>query len=123
MGFACIAYLNATLISGWRFFAEITSLEEKIKWADLVITGEGSIDSQSLQGKVIDGVLTIAQKYNKGVAAFCGVSKLGKTDNTILKCYQITSIEGNVEKCMTQAGSLLEELAFIAGEELLANFR
>lgn len=123
VGFACIAYLNATLISGWKFFAEITLLEEKIKWADLVITGEGSIDSQSLQGKVIDGVLTIAQKYNKSVAAFCGVSKLGKTDNTILKCYQITSLENNIEKCMTQAESLLKELAFTAGEELLANFR
>ncbi len=119
VGFACVAYLGATLIGGWKFFAELTQLEENIKWADIIITGEGSIDSQSLQGKVIDGVLTIANKYNKKVAAFCGISSLSKEDSQILKCYQLVSIENDIEKCISNADNLLEELAFKATNELL----
>lgn len=119
VGFACVAYLGARLISGWRFFAELTQLKQNIEWADLVITGEGRIDSQSLQGKVIDGVITIAKEYHKKVVAFCGISLLEPQETQKLECYQIVSIESNVENCMANANELLQELAFRASKNLL----
>ena len=51
---------------------EYTSLEEKIKDADMVWTGEGSIDFQTQYGKTPLGVAKIAKKYNKPVVAFAG---------------------------------------------------
>ena len=46
--------------------------EEALAWADLVITGEGRLDSQSMQGKVISGVLTLAQRNQVPVFAVVG---------------------------------------------------
>lgn len=119
VGFACKAYLGAKLVSGWRFFAEITNLQENIEWADLVITGEGKIDSQSLQGKVIDGVMSIANKYNKKTVAFCGICNLNAKEMKQLECYQICSLEKNPDICMEKAYQLLEQLAFNASADLL----
>ncbi len=72
LGFAFLAYLNGTLKSGIELIIAETGLEEKIKTADLVVTGEGRIDSQSCMGKTISGIAEIAKKYNKPVIAFCG---------------------------------------------------
>ncbi|SHS45946.1 glycerate kinase [Mycobacteroides abscessus subsp. abscessus] len=44
---------------------ELTGLEEKIKSGDIVITGEGSLDSQSVMGKVPFGIAKLARKYEK----------------------------------------------------------
>lgn len=72
MGFALMSYLGAQLKSGIRIVMEETGLEEEIKDADLVITGEGRLDGQSHMGKVPAGVAEIAKKYNKPVIAFSG---------------------------------------------------
>lgn len=121
VGFATTAYLGAKLLSGWRFFAEITKLQKNIEWADLVITGEGKIDSQSLQGKVIDGVMTIANSLNKKTVAFCGICNLNEQQLSELKCYQISSLESNPDVCMSKAYELLEQLSFNAAADLLGN--
>ncbi len=119
VGYAGLAFLGAELIAGWRFFAQITSLEESVQWADLVITGEGSLDSQSLSGKVVSGVLNLAAKYHKPVKIFCGVSKLTPTElegvsNMLpegVGCYQIASLGQPIEVCMREAAPLLQYLA------------
>jgi len=51
---------------------ELTNLEEKIKGADMVITGEGKIDQQTLFGKTVAGVASLAKKQHVPVIAFCG---------------------------------------------------
>lgn len=119
VGYAGLAFLGAELIPGWRFFAQITGLEESVRWADLVITGEGSLDSQSLSGKVVSGVLNLAAQYNKEVAIFCGVNKLapdemGTMAHTLPKgvhCYSIASLGHPLDVCMSQAATLLQQLA------------
>ena len=119
VGYAGLAFLEAELIPGWKFFAQITSLEESVQWADLVITGEGSLDSQSLSGKVVSGVLNLAAKYNKEVIIFCGVSKLtqAELENAAaalpqgLACYSIASLGHPLEVCMRDAAKLLRQLA------------
>jgi glycerate kinase len=111
VGYAGLAFLNAELVPGWKFFAEITSLEESVQWADLVITGEGSLDSQSLSGKVVSGVLNLASKYNKEVIIFCGVSKLVPEELGGIRCYSIASLGHPLDVCMSQAAPLLQQLA------------
>ncbi len=72
MGAALMAFFNAELISGVQLVMKYTALEEKIASADLIITGEGSIDKQTLHGKAIHGLTALAKKYNKPVVAFVG---------------------------------------------------
>jgi len=72
MGYAFRTFLNASLEPGIDIVLEETRLEAKIKDADIVITGEGRMDSQTVMGKAPVGVARIAKKYNKKVIAFCG---------------------------------------------------
>ena len=72
MGFAFLTYTNAKLQSGIRIVLEETGLEEYIKEADLVVTGEGMLDFQTAMGKAPVGVAKLAKKYGKTVIAFAG---------------------------------------------------
>lgn len=72
MGFAFLSYTNAVLESGIKIVLEETNLEEYIKEADIVITGEGRLDGQTVYGKAPVGVAKIAKKYDKTVIAFAG---------------------------------------------------
>ena len=72
LGFAIRVFLNGSVRSGFELISEQTGLEELIKHADLVITGEGKMDNQSLQGKVPVGIGRIAKKYHVPVIAFVG---------------------------------------------------
>lgn len=72
LGFAFLTYTNAVLESGIKIVLEETRLEDYVKDADLVITGEGRLDGQTVMGKAPIGVARIAKKYNKPVLAFAG---------------------------------------------------
>jgi glycerate kinase len=72
MGFAFLAYTNAVLESGIKIILEETKLEDYVKDADMVITGEGRLDGQTAFGKAPIGVAKIAKKYDKTVLAFAG---------------------------------------------------
>ena len=72
MGFAFLAYTNAVLESGIKIILEETKLEDYVKDADIVITGEGRLDGQTAFGKAPIGVAKIAKKYDKTVLAFAG---------------------------------------------------
>ncbi|MBR4061366.1 MAG: glycerate kinase [Lachnospiraceae bacterium] len=72
MGFAFLAYTNAVLESGIKIVLEETKLEDYIKNADIVVTGEGRLDGQTIFGKAPIGVADIAKKYDKSVLAFSG---------------------------------------------------
>ena len=72
LGFAFLAYTNAVLEPGIRIVLEETRLEDDIAQADMVITGEGRLDGQSVMGKAPVGVAGLAKKYGKKVLAFSG---------------------------------------------------
>ena len=72
MGFAFVSYLNGKLESGIDLVMRTTRLEEKIKDADLIVTGEGRLDGQTAMGKAPIGVAKLAKKYGKTVIAFSG---------------------------------------------------
>lgn len=72
LGFAFLTYTNAVLESGIKIVLEETQLEEYVKNADVVVTGEGRLDGQTAMGKAPIGVADIAKKYGKRVIAFSG---------------------------------------------------
>ncbi len=72
LGFAFVTYLNANLKRGIELVLEKTRLEDYIKEADIVVTGEGRLDSQTSMGKAPAGIASIAKKYGKKVIAFSG---------------------------------------------------
>ena len=72
LGFAFLAFTNAILKPGIEIVLEETDIEEDIKNADIVVTGEGCIDSQTTMGKAPIGIAKLAKKYNKKVIAFSG---------------------------------------------------
>jgi len=69
LGAGLMAFLDAKLKSGIEIIIEVVKLEEVVKDANLVITGEGKIDSQTIYGKVPAGVAKIAKKYHVPVMA------------------------------------------------------
>lgn len=73
LGFAFLSFLpDVELKSGISVVLEATGLEEELKDADIVITGEGRMDFQTAMGKVPVGVAHLARKYNCKVIAFAG---------------------------------------------------
>lgn len=77
LGFAFLTFTNATLKSGVDLILHETKLEEEIKDADIVITGEGCLDAQTAMGKAPIGVAKLAKKYGKLVLGFSGVVTKG----------------------------------------------
>jgi glycerate 2-kinase len=72
LGFGLMSFCGARIRSGFDLVAEIVDLEAAIRRADIVITGEGNLDRQTLEGKAPAGVATIARKHGKRVLAIVG---------------------------------------------------
>ena len=81
LGYAFVTFLDGKLESGINIILDEIKLEDDIKDADFVITGEGKLDFQTSMGKAPIGVAKLAKKYGKKVIAFAG----GTTDDAI-KC-------------------------------------
>ena len=97
MGAGLMAFLNAELKSGIDLILETLEIKKHIKNIDLIITGEGKIDKQTLQGKTILGIAALAKEYHVPVIAITG--KIGDNIDEIYKL-GITSIFSIVNKPM-----------------------
>jgi glycerate kinase len=67
-----LSALGASLVPGFDVVADEVGLHEHIAQCDLVITGEGYLDNESFDGKVVGGVQQLAQQFNKPVVVICG---------------------------------------------------
>ncbi|MFL0270033.1 glycerate kinase [Candidatus Clostridium radicumherbarum] len=112
LGAGLMAFLNGKLKKGIEMVIEYAQLEEKIKCADIVWTGEGSIDFQTQYGKTPIGVAQVAKKYNKPVIALAG--RIGD-DVEVLYDMGIDSIF-----CIMKGVSTLDE-ALKSGKENIEN--
>lgn len=81
LGFAFLGFLNSKLESGIKIILDEINLDEAVKGADIVITGEGRLDNQTAMGKAPIGVAKVAKKYGAKVIAIAGCT----TDDAI-KC-------------------------------------
>ncbi len=77
LGAGLVAFAGAEIRSGIKTVLELANFREKLDWADLVITGEGKIDSQSVLGKVISGISQMAKEKNIPVIAVSGAIEYG----------------------------------------------
>ncbi|MFI7124160.1 glycerate kinase [Nonomuraea sp. NPDC050153] len=114
VGFAALAFLHAEIRPGIGYLLDLLGFGELVKDARLVITGEGSLDEQSLRGKAPVGVAQAAARAGVPVVAVCGRRTL--TDDElraagIEAAYALTDLEPDPERCMAEAGPLLERLA------------
>jgi glycerate kinase len=107
-----MAFTNARIRPGFELVSEITGLEKWIAWADVIITGEGSIDFQTPFGKTVFGVASLAKERNKAVIAIAG--SLGKGHKIMLekgiRCMvSLTDKPMPLADAMKNAGALLED--------------
>ncbi|MCP5556238.1 MAG: glycerate kinase [Verrucomicrobiaceae bacterium] len=72
LGFGLMAFASGTLASGFQIIADLTDLRARVAAADIVITGEGRLDSQTLHGKGPHGVALLAKELGKPVVAIAG---------------------------------------------------
>jgi len=72
LGFGLMSFCGANVRPGFEVVAQAVSLEQKIKRADVIITGEGKLDNQTLEGKTPAGVADLAHKFGKRVFAIVG---------------------------------------------------
>lgn len=80
MGIASKVFFNADLSPGIELIKSLAQFDTKITGADWIITGEGKLDSQTLSGKTIQGVIDSSKAKQIKVAAFCGAIELSKEE-------------------------------------------
>lgn len=115
MGAGAMAFLNATLQPGIQTIMELTHFDEVLHHFDLIITGEGKIDDQTLHGKLISGITKKAQLFHIPVIALCG--SLLATPKEIAKiglhaAFSILNRPMTLAEALPETASLLEQTAF-----------
>jgi len=106
-------FFHATWDLGIHVVMDRTGIENKIKCADLVITGEGKLDRQSLDGKVVSGVASLCRKHGKRLIIVCGVNELTAEESKPLHAERILSlaeVAGSAERARAQPQIWIEKL-------------
>jgi glycerate 2-kinase len=114
VGFAAQAVLGARLRPGIDLILDLVRFREALPGARLVITGEGSLDAQTLHGKAPAGVAAAASSAGIPVVAVAGRSLLTPAELEpagILAAYPLSDLEPDPARSMTEAGPLLERVA------------
>ncbi|MBG0829423.1 glycerate kinase [Planomonospora sp. ID67723] len=114
VGFAALAFLRAEIRPGIEYLLDLLGFHDLLGGARLVVTGEGSLDEQTLRGKAPAGVAAAAAKAGVPVVAVCGRRTLGDDELRaagIEAAYALTDIEPDTARCIAEAGPLLERLA------------
>ena len=112
LGFGLLSFCGATIQPGFEVVAKAVSLEAKMKNADLVITGEGSLDRQTLEGKTPAGVALLARKLGKPVFAIVGHASEDRELREIFDgIYQNARPGMSQQENMKRAAELLRENA------------
>ena len=112
LGFGLMSFCGATIRSGFDVVAEAVGLESKMKGVDVVITGEGSLDRQTLEGKTPTGVARLARKFGKKVFAIAGRYDGNQQVHELFdEVYQLARSGISEKEQMKRAGELLREKA------------
>lgn len=114
IGFGALVGLGASFRAGIDVMLDVLGFAPAVARATLVVTGEGSLDEQTLHGKAPAGVAAAARAAGKEVVAVCGrltlpAEVLGRAG--IRRAYALTELEPDVERCIANAGPLLEQAA------------
>ncbi|WP_052206810.1 glycerate kinase [Sinomonas humi] len=120
VGYAALT-LGAQRRRGIDVVVEFTALREKLEGASLVVTGEGSLDSQSLSGKAPVGVATVARTHGVPAVAVCGRNQLDEATRRaagFAAVHALTDLEPDVEVCLADARRLVRETGRLIAADL-----
>lgn len=113
LGFALIAYCKAKFAAGIDIVLNVSGFEKELQDADLVITGEGRIDGQSVQGKVLFGIGTRAKEQNVPVIAIGGAVRSDSEallDHGITAMFSIANGPMTLDYAMENGPELIEQI-------------
>jgi glycerate kinase len=102
---------------------DLAGFEAALDGADLVITGEGSLDAQSLAGKTPVGVARAAARRGVPVVAVAGRSTLAAAELAaagVASAYPLSDLEPDLERCRAEAAGLLRQVGQMIARERLA---
>jgi glycerate kinase len=112
LGFGLMSFCGATIKSGFEVVAEFIGLRAAIANADVVITGEGRLDEQTLEGKAPAGVARLARQLGKRVFAIVGTSSGTPASDDLFDSVLSLAREGiTTEEAVAKAPALLQERA------------
>jgi glycerate 2-kinase len=112
LGFGLLAFCDAKIRPGFEIVAETIHLEERIAAADVVVTGEGRLDDQTLDGKGPAGIAAAARRAGKCVIGFGGaVTEQAERSGVFDALVPIADRPLSLERAMSEAGDLLERAA------------
>jgi glycerate 2-kinase len=114
IGYGSLVGLGASFRPGIEVLLDALGFAAALDRADLVVTGEGSLDEQTLHGKAPAGVARAARAAGVDVVAVCGRLALTPEELAaagIRQAYPLTALEPDPSRCMAQAGPLLERVA------------
>ncbi len=114
VGFAAMAVLGARMRPGIELLLDLLGFDAALTGASLVVTGEGSLDEQTLSGKAPAGVARLAAAKGIPCVAVSGRCRLSSADLTaagISAAYALTDLEPDPGRCMAEAAPLLRRLA------------
>ena len=123
VGYGALAALGAELKPGIDMVLELVGFADALPGARLVVTGEGSLDEQTLSGKAPAGVAAAAVAAGVPVVTVSGRLALGPEQLAaagIKQAYALTDIEPDLARCLAEPGPLLERLARKLAEDWLS---
>jgi glycerate kinase len=113
VGFAARALLGARLVPGIDLVLDLVGFAEGLAGADLVVTGEGALDEQTLHGKAPAGVAAAARRAGVPVVAVCGRTTLDAgrlAEAGIDVAYPLSDVEPYLDRCLADGERLLRVL-------------
>ncbi|MEV6103979.1 glycerate kinase [Streptomyces sp. NPDC051940] len=122
IGYGALVALGARFRPGIEVLLEVLGFAPALARASLVITGEGSLDAQTLHGKAPAGVAAAARAAGKRVVAVCGrlaLSPDALASAGIARAYALADLEPDAARSMASAGPLLERVAARLGRDWL----
>lgn len=109
-----VAVLGARLVSGAALVCDLIGLDDALAGADLVITGEGSLDEQTLRGKAPAEVATRARTAGVPSVALAGVVRLSAAQlgsAGFAAAHALTEVEPDLTRCLAAPADVLADLA------------
>jgi len=108
------AYFDTTIINGAKLVADAGKIEDDMKGAGLIITGEGKLDNQSSKGKVVQHIAALGNQHNVPVMALCGIATISEQERIQIGLSAVYSLVNNTiskDVAVVQAGILLSAAA------------
>ena len=115
LGFGALTFLNAGLKPGIEALMDYTNFEAQLEGVDLIITGEGRLDQQTLNGKLIQGICKMANSQSVPVIALCGSLEASPEQIKAIglkAAYSILNRPMSLQEALADTACLLEKTSF-----------